>query len=126
MRILIWALCALGLVVSARMQRKAIDARVGGLDEPSVVQTPRARLFGDTPNSALGLIYYAAMSIGAFFLDVHAVRIAMLCAAVAAAAMSVYLAYSLLFVTRMPCVNCWIGHVVNWLLLACLVVGNEM
>jgi uncharacterized membrane protein len=42
---------------------------------------------------------------------------AALAAAAAAAAFSAYLAYSLLFVTRMPCVYCWTSHVVNFSLI---------
>jgi hypothetical protein len=34
----------------------------------------------------------------------------------------VVLAYSLLFVTRMPCVYCWTSHVVNWALAVALTV----
>jgi uncharacterized membrane protein len=37
-------------------------------------------------------------------------------AALMAAGVSVVLAYSLLFVTKMPCVYCWTSHAVNWML----------
>jgi uncharacterized membrane protein len=117
---LVVALCAVGLYVSIVMQSKAIRARAGTIDEPSVVQTPRATVIGRVPNSTIGIAYYALLAIAAFFLDVPAVRVGALAAAALAAAMSVYLAYSLLFVTRMPCAKCWTGHVVNWTLLALL------
>jgi uncharacterized membrane protein len=120
MRYLILALCAIGLFVSFRMQSKARQARQGQLDEPSVVQTPRATLFGRIPNSLFGIAYYALLALASFFLTVPAVHVAAIVAAALAALMSVYLAYSLLFVTRMPCVNCWTGHVINWILLVLL------
>ncbi len=120
MRYVILALCAVGLYVSFTMQGKANRARRGELREASVVHTPRATLFGRLPNSLFGIAYYALLALAAFFLDVPSVRLAAVVAASAAAAMSVYLAYSLLFVTRMPCVNCWTGHAINWTLLALL------
>lgn len=115
--VLVTALCVAGIIVSTRMQRKAMQAARGELAEPSVVQSPRARLFGGTPNSAVGIAYYALMIPAAWLLEVHVVWILALVAAVAAAALSVYLAYSLLYVTRMPCAMCWTGHAINWLLL---------
>ena len=108
------------------MQRKTLRAARGELTELTVVQTPRARLIGGAPNSAIGIAYYVLMIVASFFFFIPGVRYAALCVACAAAAMSGYLAYSLLFVTRMPCVNCWTGHVVNWLLLASLVAINLM
>lgn len=116
------ALSIIGLIVSARMQTKIIRAARGQLTEPSVVQSPRARL-GGTPNSAIGLIYYAIMLAAAWWIHVPVMRVGMLAAALAAAAFSVYLAYSLLFVTRMPCAMCWTGHAVNWLILGALVLA---
>lgn len=118
MRYVILALCAIGLYVSSVMQAKAGQARRGELLESSVVQTPRATLLGRLPNSLFGIAYYTLLALATFFLDVPGVRVAAIVAASAAAAMSVYLAYSLVFVTRMPCVNCWTGHVINWTLLA--------
>ena len=79
-------LCAVGLYASAFMARKAARDARGELTEPSVVQRPAARAIG---GMTAGLL---------------------------AAAMSLYLAYSLLFVTRMPCPYCWTSHVANWAL----------
>jgi len=118
---LISAFALVGLAVAARMQVKATAARRGMLAEPSVVQTPRAHLIGNTPNSALGLAYYAFMLLAAWFMNVPAVWLAALCAAALAAAMSAYLAYSLRFITRMPCALCWTSHAVNWLLLVAVI-----
>ena len=120
MRYAVLALCAIGLYVSLVMQAKAGKARRGELAEPSVVKTPRATLLGRLPNSLFGIAYYTLLALATFFLDVPGVRLAAIVAASAAATMSLYLAYSLLFVTRMPGVNCWTGHVVNWTLLALL------
>ena len=126
MRFVIIALCAVGLFVSVAMQGKTLRAARGELTEPSVVQSPRARLIGGAANSAIGIAYYGLMIVASFFFSIPVVRYAALAAAVAAATLSVYLAYSLLFVTRMPCLNCWTGHVLNWLLLASLVATNLM
>jgi uncharacterized membrane protein len=52
------------------------------------------------------------------------VWVLVLAAAAGAAAFSAYLAYSLLFVTRMPCVYCWTGHVVNWSLVLLAVLAR--
>jgi len=100
------------------MTRKALRAARGELTEASVVETPRARSFGGTPNAAIGLVYYAALAIAAAtpLLGVNAIWWLSLAAACGAAAFSVYLAYSLLFVTRMPCIYCWTSHIVNWAL----------
>jgi len=81
-----------------------------------VVQTPRARAVAGIPNAAFGLAYYAALAAAIPLLGVSEVRTAALLASVGAAAFSAYLAYSLLFVTRMPCVYCWTSHFVNWIL----------
>jgi uncharacterized membrane protein len=113
---MIWALCAAGLYASTFIQLKTIRAKKGGVAGPSVVKTPRAHLFGEVPNSAFGIAYYSLMAIAAFFLAEPAVRIAALSASLLAAATSAYLAYSLLFVTKLPCSYCWTGHAVNWIL----------
>lgn len=111
------ALAAIGVFVSARMEAKSRADSRGELRESSVVQTPRARLFGGLPNSVFGLAYYLCIAIAAFFQSLIWVHAFTLAAAAFAAATSVYLAYSLLFVTRRPCAYCWTGHAVNWALL---------
>jgi len=121
-RFLVLALCAVGLYVSIFMQRKAMLARAGALIEASVVQTPRARVVGGVPNSLIGIGYYFFLATASFALADPAVYIAALIASSLAAAMSLYLAYSLLFVTKMPCINCWTGHIVNWALLVVLIL----
>ena len=122
LRVSIVALCLSGLYASFFMLRKYLRAQRGELDEPSVVTSPRARVTR-VPNAFIGLVYYSLLLAltpflsGAHPLAVHAAFIAGAMAAIA----SVYLAYSLLFVTRMPCVYCWTGHVVNWTLLVLLI-----
>ena len=117
-------LCAAGVYASAFMARKAGRAARGVLSEPSVVETPRARLFGGVSNAAIGLVYYLALAVALPFLDRPLVWGAAFAAALVAAAMSAYLAYSLLFVTRRPCAFCWTSHAINWLLVALLLAAR--
>ncbi|GAC1302982.1 MAG: hypothetical protein NVS2B3_02740 [Vulcanimicrobiaceae bacterium] len=111
-------LCGVGLYASAFMTRKAARAARGELVEPSVVESPRARSLGGTSNATIGCAYYAALAIAAGLFPVPFVWTLSFSAALCAAAFSLYLAYSLLFVTRMPCAYCWTSHVVNWTLVA--------
>ena len=120
-RLVITLLCAVGFYASVFMLRKTVRASKGELDEPSVVQTPRARLFAGLPNALFGGIYYAALALVAWF-GSGLVLLAALAASLAAAATSVYLGYSLLYVTRRSCPYCWTAHGVNWLLAALVIV----
>jgi uncharacterized membrane protein len=104
------------------MHAKADADRRGRLVEPSVVQTPRARLIGGLDNAAVGLVYYPAVAIGTFFLSSPLVRYATLAAACTATAVSAYLAYSLVFITKMKCANCMTAHAINLALLCLLLV----
>ena len=104
------------------MARKTARAERGQRDEPSVVQSARARAIGRVPNAWLGLVYYAGLALAVPFIGVPLVWAGALVAGLLAASLSLYLAYSLLFVTRMPCVYCWTGHAVNWSLLLLLVL----
>jgi uncharacterized membrane protein len=118
MTALVVVLAAVGLYVSAHMQAKSAAAARGEIRGASVVKTRRAHLFGHVPNSVFGLAYYLCAAIAAFFQTVAWVHVLTLIAAAFAAATSLYLAYSLLFVTRRPCAYCWTAHAVNWALLA--------
>jgi uncharacterized membrane protein len=112
-------LCGVGLYASLFMLNKTRQAARGELSSPSVVKTPRAHLFG-VPNSLLGALYYVMLAIAIWFADGRIIQLILLVAALAAAATSAYLAYSLLFLTRRECPYCWTSHVVNWsLLLLC-------
>lgn len=120
-RALITVLCGVGLYASLFMLRKARQAARGALSEPSVVQSPRARLFGSLPNALFGVLYYPLLA-AAVWPRLPQAGIGLVCAAVALAALtSLYLAYSLLYVTRRPCFYCWTSHAVNWALV--LLVG---
>jgi uncharacterized membrane protein len=109
-------LCAMGLYASAFMWRKAHRGALGLLREPSVVQTPRARAIGKTPNAALGVFYYAAVALATLFPAPPVIGWLVVSVSLVAALFSTYLAYSLLFITRMPCPYCWTSHAINWTL----------
>lgn len=100
------------------MLNKSRRAARGELTEPSVVQSGRARLFGP-PNALFGAVYYVALAAGiwsSFGLQSPAILDVCVIAATLAMLTSLFLAFSLLFMTRMPCPYCWTSHVVNWLL----------
>jgi uncharacterized membrane protein len=118
LRVAITILCGVGLYAAIFMLNKGLRAARGELTEPSVVQTPRARVFGP-PNALFGTGYYILLAIGvwaAWAFHVPGLLLVCVVAAAAAAALSLYLAYSLLFVTRMTCPYCWTSHVANWVL----------
>lgn len=118
----ITVLCGVGLYASLFMLGKARLAERGLLPEPSVVQTPRARLFGGMPNALIGACYYPALAIATWLPLPQSLEIVVLAIVIAAAATSLYLAYSLLFVTRRSCPYCWTTHAINWLLVLLVAV----
>lgn len=122
LRAIITVLCGVGLYAALFMLRKGRAAARGELSERSVVQTPRARLVGGVPNALLGAAYYPALAIATWFATSRLTLALLVVPVLAAALTSVVLAYSLLFVTRMPCVYCWTSHAVNWLLALCVVL----
>ena len=115
-RVLITVLCGVGLYASLFMLAKTRRAERGELRGSSVVETPRARLYG-VQNSLLGAIYYPALAVAVWLVRPGAGMLLVLAAVVFAALTSAVLAYSLLFVTRRACPYCWTGHAVNWSLL---------
>jgi uncharacterized membrane protein len=120
----VFLLCAVGFYASAFMANKArLDAR-GELTEPSVVQSPAARLVGRVPNAVFGLIYYPCVAL-AVALPMDGARRLALLASLLAAAMSLVLAYSLLFRTKRPCPYCWTAHAINWMLPFLLWIENH-
>jgi uncharacterized membrane protein len=120
LRAIITVLCGVGLYASLFMLRKGAAAARGELSEPSVVQTPRARLLGGVPNALLGVVYYPALAL-AIWLATTRLGLALVAVPVfAAAAVSAVLAYSLLRITRMPCAYCWTSHAINWTLALCV------
>lgn len=123
LRLVITVLCGVGLYASLFMQRKAGLAKAGLLQEPSVVQTSRARLLFGMTNASFGIAYYLAMGIGIWFVTQVWQAVLLFAASLAAAAMSAVLAYSLLFVTKRSCPYCWTSHAVNGLLMLCNFLG---
>ena len=122
LRLVITVLCGVGLYAALFMLRKSVKADRGELREPSVVQTARARLLGRIPNALLGAAYYPAFGIAVWFADRPWEILTLLTICGFAAAVSAVLAYSLIFVTRMPCVYCWTSHAINWSLALCYVI----
>jgi uncharacterized membrane protein len=114
---IITVLCGVGLYASIFMLAKTQRAERGELTEPSVVDTPRARLYGGVPNASLGIVYYLALAVAAWTLR-GPVTYLVFAATAFAAVTSLVLAYSLLFVTRRSCPYCWTAHAVNWALAA--------
>lgn len=113
LREVITVLCAVGFYASVFMLRKSLRAARGELKEPSVVQTPRASLAAGVPNALIGAAYYAALTAVVWLAHGRIALAVTEAAAVLAAATSVYLGYSLLFVTRRSCAYCWTAHAVN-------------
>lgn len=118
-RAVITLLCAVGLYASIFMLHKSVRVAKGLVDEPSVVEQPQARLFAGLPNAAIGIIYYVALPLVIWLGSARWQIAAVFVASLLAAAVSAYLAYSLLFVTRMACKYCFMSHVVNALLVLC-------
>lgn len=116
-RAMVTVLCGVGLYSSLFMLRKSIRAARGEIRGPSVVKTPRAHLFG-VPNSLLGSFYYPALAVTVWFVRSPIAALVLVVVVFFAAATSVALACSLLFITRRECPYCWTSHAVNWALLA--------
>ena len=117
-RSVITVLCAVGFYASVFMLNKSARAARGELDEPSVVQTPRAKLFAGVPNALVGTLYYPALAAVTWGTRAPIALWCAIGAAAVAGATSVFLGYSLLFVTKRSCPYCWTAHIVNWALLA--------
>jgi len=78
----------------------------------TVLDTPRAKIFG-IPNSVfgIGLYLYLIVTLAAGFSPLVALVLL-----TGALARSLFLAYSLLFITKIPCPLCFTGHGINLLL----------
>ncbi len=74
----------------------------------NVLGTPRAKLFG-YPNSLFGIGLYLYLILDLFFFPLQIALVLLL----AATLRSIYLAYSLLFVTQIPCPLCFTTHIIN-------------
>lgn len=85
--------------------------RVCRLEEKTclhVLDTPRAKIFG-IPNSAMGIFAYAYVLLDLFYFPAvfgfGLITLALI--------RSIYLAYSLLYVTKIPCPLCFTSHAIN-------------
>lgn len=114
LRSIVSFLCAVGFYASVFMLRKSIRAQHGEVKGPSVVKSPRARLFAGVSNALFGVAYYAGVVAVVWLAHSRIWFIAAELAALFAAGTSVYLAYSLLYVTKKWCPYCWTAHAVNW------------
>ena len=74
----------------------------------TVLETPRAKIFG-IPNSVFGIAIYIYILLDQFFFNPVWGLILIGFALIR----SVYLAYSLIFITKVPCVLCFTSHLVN-------------
>ena len=75
----------------------------------TVLGTPRAKLFG-IPNSAFGIGMYSYLILNLLIPFPLIIALVLLALAVLR---SIYLAYSLIFVTKIPCPLCFTSHVIN-------------
>jgi len=86
-----------------------------------VIETPRAKLFG-IPNSVYGIGMYAYLLL--YFVGLPLPWWIGFVSAGLATLRSIYLAYSLLFVTRIPCPLCFTSHGINLILFIYLWVSR--
>ena len=80
----------------------------------SIVFTPRARVLG-APNSLLAQCFYAALVAGILgdFLFSKPAYYGFLLASLVTVLLGIFLTYSLLFITRVPCKLCFTSHAIN-------------
>lgn len=90
----------------------------------SIVFTPRARVFG-LPNSLLGQVFYLALLVGVAgdFLFNQPLVYFYLLASLITVLLGIYLTYSLLFLTRVPCKLCFTSHAINLVIFILLLFG---
>ena len=74
----------------------------------NVLDTPRAKIFG-IPNSAFGIFVYSYLMLTSYFIS----PVPGLVLLAFAFGRSIYLAYSLIFVTKIPCKLCFASHAIN-------------
>ena len=89
----------------------------------SIVFTPRARVFG-LPNSILGQVFYLALMAGVWsnFALTSPVYYLLICASLLTVLVGLFLTYSLLFLTRVPCKLCFTSHAINLIIFILLVI----
>ena len=89
----------------------------------SIVFTPRARFFG-LPNSILGQVFYLALmaSVWGNLALTPPVYYLLISASFLTVLLGLYLTYSLLFLTRVPCKLCFTSHAINLVIFILLVI----
>jgi uncharacterized membrane protein len=136
MLILVGLLAALGFLISSYFTAVAYRwvnpnanwipsfCRMGEETCASIVFTPRARVFG-LPNSLLGQVFYVALivGVGGDFLFMEPLVYLYLLASLVTVFLGIYLSYSLLFLTRVPCKLCFTSHGINLVIFILLVRG---
>src|SRR5580658_7123717 len=115
LRAIVALLCCCGLYASRHMYEKSLRSEPGKLGEPSIVEEPHARLFFGQPNSLFGCFYFPLLLVGVLLYTSFesrgapaalAVRWFVLAALAAATGTSIFLAYSLAFITKRECRFC--------------------
>lgn len=98
--------------------------RMGEKTCASIIDSPRAKLLG-IPNSVLGQFYYLAVltAVATGTLREPPFYSFLLAAAAASVAAGLFLTYSLLFLTRVPCRLCFTSHFLNLCILLLLIFG---
>jgi len=98
--------------------------RMGEQTCASIVFTPRARVFG-LPNSLLGQVFYVALiaAVVGDFLFTEPLVYFYLLVSLVTVLLGMYLSYSLLFLTRVPCKLCFTSHAINLVIFILLVIG---
>ncbi len=96
--------------------------RMGEQTCASIVFTPRARVFG-LPNSLLGQVFYVALiaAVAGDFLFTEPFVYFFLLVSLVTVLLGIYLSYSLLFLTRVPCKLCFTSHAINLVIFILLV-----
>ncbi|MDA2933983.1 hypothetical protein MYX82_06535 [Acidobacteria bacterium AH-259-D05] len=99
--------------------------RMGERTCSSIVFTPRARVFG-IPNSVLGQIFYTAIIMGILgdFLFAKPLFYFYLTGSLLTVLLGVFLTYSLLFLTRVPCKLCFTSHGINLAIFILLLISG--
>ncbi len=95
--------------------------RMGKKTCASIIDTPRARLFG-IPNSALGQLFYLALIVALLTSQLFTSPFYFLCLTASALTvlMGLFLTYSLLFWTQVSCPLCFMSHGINFLIFVLL------
>ena len=98
--------------------------RMGERTCASIVYTPRARVLG-IPNSVLGQIFYLVLMagvVGNFILSPPFLYF-YLAGSLLTVLLGIFLTYSLLFLTRVPCKLCFTSHAINLAIFVLLLSG---